>query len=106
MNDATGGINFCAGMAPSWAEEVRHPDLRSTEYWHRVAVVHSSDFHDELAIGVVQNGPGADVQISVAGIRFTVSEAREVADALAEALDVADGEDGSASASPRTRSTQ
>ena len=86
MTEPNAGMNFCAGIAPPWAEEIRHPDLHSTEFWRLVCVVHSDDFNEDVVIGVVQNGPGASPQITLAGIRFTPTEGREVADALDFAL--------------------
>jgi hypothetical protein len=94
VSEVRNGMAFCAGMAPAWAEEIHHPDLHRTEFWRRVAVVRSGDFNEELAVGLVQNGPGAIEQVSVAGIRFTEPEAQKVAAALALALSLLGGEVG------------
>jgi hypothetical protein len=69
--------------APRWAEQVRHPDPHTTEFWRQVGSVTSSDANEALTLAVVQNGFGEPVQILVAGMRFTLTEATElVADAL------------------------
>ena len=90
-------MNFCSGMAPEWADEVRHPDMHSTEYWKRISVIHSEDFNEEVPVGIVQNGPSAVPQISIGGIRFTLLEAHDYHRAVGTALDLAGGADGGAS---------
>jgi hypothetical protein len=94
MSQESDGMNFCAGLAPAWADEVRHPDMNSTEYRRRIGTVYSADFHEEVAVGVVQNGSGAPVQISIGGVRFTPQEAQDYRTTIGLALDVAGGADG------------
>jgi hypothetical protein len=63
--------------APYWATEVRHHDPDSTEFWHHVSTVFSSDYNESVTVEVVQNGVDAPPQFLICGIRFSIAEAIE-----------------------------
>jgi hypothetical protein len=93
MNEVDDEMNFCAALAPAWADEIRHPDMHTTEFWRCVGVVRSDDSHEVVAISVVQNGPSATPQIAVGGLRYTLLEARDYYVTLGSALNWAEPEE-------------
>ncbi len=84
-------MNFCAGMAPEWAEEIRHPDMESTEYWLVLTVLTSVDSRREIPVGLVQNGPEGRPQVAAGGVRFSLFEAQDCVIAFRRALDLVAG---------------
>ncbi len=91
-----GEMNFCAGTAPAWANEIRHPDMDSTEFWCVLSIVTAVDSQREITVGLVQNGPGALPQVAVGGVRFSVFEAEDCSIALRRALELVGGWEGQA----------
>jgi hypothetical protein len=71
---------------PHWATEVRHHDPDSTEFWHHVSTVFSSDYNESVTVEVVQNGVDAPPQFLICGIRFSIAEAIEVLEAVRTAI--------------------
>jgi hypothetical protein len=89
-------MNFCAGMAPEWADEIRHPTMDTVEYWQIGSFLTAKGTDKVFPVGLMQNGPEGKPLIVLGDLRFTPFQANDCIIGLKAALELAGGWDGNA----------